>query len=198
MSRKQHGFSLLELLVSMLIVSIAMLGFAALQAYSSRALSGSFTRASETAVFNDFIKLFQVSNIAVKRMPWNNNVINFTCDNADTALLYQGAAVTESSSLGRGVIDVCDQIDRAPGIVAHDIAFRLVRTETGFEGLKSYSLIISFAYIPKKAGTRTDQTTDVDPTVNEYCPVGADTSTEALNKKRVADGVVCSQVEVLL
>ena len=36
---KRNGFSLVELLVSMLIVSIAMLGFAALQAYSARALN---------------------------------------------------------------------------------------------------------------------------------------------------------------
>ena len=59
---KRNGFSLVELLVSMLIVSIAMLGFAALQAYSARALNSSYQKTSEVSVFQDLIKVFQVSN----------------------------------------------------------------------------------------------------------------------------------------
>ncbi len=70
MLRKQKGFSLLELMVSMLIVSIALLGYAALQAYSTRALSGSYSRTSETAVLNDFVKLFQVSTRSVSTLDW--------------------------------------------------------------------------------------------------------------------------------
>ena len=57
---KRNGFSLVELLVSMLIVSIAMLGFAALQAYSARALNSSYQKTSEVSVFQDLIKVFQV------------------------------------------------------------------------------------------------------------------------------------------
>ena len=79
MSVKQKGFSLIELLVSMLIVSIAMLGFAALQAHSARALSGTFARTSETAIFNDFIKLFQVSNRALISLNWDANGNTIKC-----------------------------------------------------------------------------------------------------------------------
>lgn len=196
MSRKQKGFSLLELLVSMLIVSIAMLGFAGLQAYSSRALSGTFARTSETAVFNEFVKLFQVSSIAVSKLQWPaSNTINFTCGNADTLTYADGS----TSALASGVEDICAQLARVRGIVASDIAFSLQRqNNNGLDSLVAYSLTISFAYIPKKAGVRTDQTADVTPTVARFCPINGPTDTEELNRLRVAEGVVCSKVEVML
>lgn len=203
MSVKQKGFSLIELLVSMLIVSIAMLGFAALQAHSARALSGSFARTSETAIFNDFIKLFQVSNRALISLNWdaNGNTINFDCTSGAGQLKYKNNS--DISVLADGVDVLCDKVDNASGIIAHDIAFRLTRTPTTVQTLNSYSLKISYAYIPKQAGVKDDQTPDesVNVTVASYCPLDGDEDSDVdneLNTARIKDRVVCSRVEVML
>ncbi|WP_405327198.1 prepilin-type N-terminal cleavage/methylation domain-containing protein [Ruminobacter sp.] len=202
MSVKQKGFSLIELLVSMLIVSIAMLGFAALQAHSARALSGTFARTSETAIFNDFIKLFQVSNRALISLNWNdNNTINFDCTSGTDQLKYKNNS--DLSVLADGVDVLCDKVDNASGIIAHDIAFRLTRTPTTVQTLNSYSLRISYAYIPKQAGVKDDQTPDesVNVTVARYCPLDGDEVSDVddgLNTDRIRDRVVCSRVEVML
>jgi prepilin-type N-terminal cleavage/methylation domain-containing protein len=202
MSVKQKGFSLIELLVSMLIVSIAMLGFAALQAHSARALSGSFARTSETAIFNDFIKLFQVSNRALISLNWDaNNIINFDCTSGTDKLRYKNNS--DLSVLADGVDVLCDKVDNASGIIAHDIAFRLTRTPTTVQTLNSYSLRISYAYIPKQAGVKDDQTPDesVEVTVASYCPLDGDEDSDVddgLNTVRIKDRVVCSRVEVML
>ena len=203
MSVKQKGFSLIELLVSMLIVSIAMLGFAALQAHSARALSGSFARTSETAIFNDFIKLFQVSNRALISLNWDaqGNAINFNCTTGAGQLKYKNNS--DLSVLADGVDVLCDKVENASGIIAHDIAFRLTRTPTTVQTLNSYSLKISYAYIPKQAGVKDDQTPDesVNVTVASYCPLGGDEDSDVddgLNTARIRDRVVCSRVEVML
>jgi len=203
MSVKQKGFSLIELLVSMLIVSIAMLGFAALQAHSARALSGSFARTSETAIFNDFIKLFQVSNRALISLNWDaqGNAINFNCTTGAGQLKYKNNS--DLSVLADGVGVLCDKVENASGIIAHDIAFRLTRTPTTLQTLNSYSLKISYAYIPKQAGVKDDQTPDesVNVTVARYCPLDGDEDSDVdneLNTARIKDRVVCSRVEVML
>ncbi len=203
MSVKQKGFSLIELLVSMLIVSIAMLGFAALQAHSARALSGTFARTSETAIFNDFIKLFQVSNRALISLNWdaNGNTINFDCTSGAGQLKYKNNS--DISVLADGVGVLCDKVQNASGIIAHDIAFRLTRTPTTVQTLNSYSLKISYAYIPKQAGVKDDQTPDesVNVTVASYCPLDGDEDSDVdneLNTARIKDRVVCSRVEVML
>lgn len=206
MSVKQKGFSLIELLVSMLIVSIAMLGFAALQAHSARALSGTFARTSETAIFNDFIKLFQVSNRALISLNWdaNGNTIDFDCTSGTGGagqLKYKNNS--DISVLADGVGVLCDKIENASGIIAHDIAFRLTRTPTAVQTLNSYSLKISYAYIPKQAGVKDDQTPDesVNVTVASYCPLDGDEDSDVddeLNTARIRDRVVCSRVEVML
>ena len=204
MLRKQKGFSLLELMVSMLIVSIALLGYAALQAYSTRALSGSYSRTSETAVLNDFVKLFQVSTRSVSTLNWpteteNISRIAFTCENAPGQLWHRGETTTVNSVLGFGVSDICAQIEQSNKIVAHDIAFQLDRRHVPKTEIYSYRLRISFAYVPKKAGIRQDQTPDVESvTVAKYCPLNENERGEKYNQDRVSAGVVCSKVEVML
>lgn len=206
MLRKQKGFSLLELMVSMLIVSIALLGYAALQAYSTRALSGSYSRTSETAVLNDFVKLFQVSTRSVSTLNWakgetvgNTNSIFFNCGNAKNQLEHVGDTTTAKSVLGFGVSDICAQIEQSNKIVAHDIAFQLDRHHVPKTEIYSYRLRISFAYVPKKAGIRQDQTPDVESvTVDQYCPLNENERDVKYNRDRVSAGVVCSKVEVML
>lgn len=205
MLRKQKGFSLLELMVSMLIVSIALLGYAALQAYSTRALSGSYSRTSETAVLNDFVKLFQVSTRSVSTLNWPAETeqhisrIAFTCGNAPDQLLHRGETTTVNSVLGFGVSDICAQIEQSNKIVAHDIAFQLDRHHVPKTEIYSYRLRISFAYVPKKAGIRQDQTQDVESvTVAKYCPLNENEREKKYNQDRVSAGVVCSKVEVML
>ena len=198
MLRKQKGFSLLELMVSMLIVSIALLGYAALQAYSTRALSGSYSRTSETAVL-------KVSTRSVSTLNWpaeteqNISRIAFTCGNAHDQLWHRGETTTVNSVLGFGVSDICAQIEQSNKIVAHDIAFQLDRHHVPKTEIYSYRLRISFAYVPKKAGIRQDQTQDVESvTVARYCPLNENEREKKYNQDRVSAGVVCSKVEVML
>ncbi len=194
---KQKGFSLIELMISMFIVSIAMLGFAVLQTFSARALSSSYARTTQTAVLQEFVKIFQVGNIPLGDLSWGGNQdITFDCENAVQQLRD---ARTGGSVLGNGVKAVCGRMDDAPGVLGHDVVFGLHRNELIPNKLSSYTLSISFAYLPKRPGRVADEAAgdDVDVTADGYCPLtGYDT--EEFNKKRVQDNVVCSHVEVML
>ena len=96
-------------------------------------------------------------------------------------------------------IDICAQIEQSNKIVAHDIAFQLDRRHVPNTEIYSYRLRISFAYVPKKAGIRQDQTQDVESvTVAKYCPLNENEREKKYNQDRVSAGVVCSKVEVML
>lgn len=189
---KRNGFSLVELLVSMLIVSIAMLGFAALQAYSSRALNSSYQRTEEVSVFQDLIKVFQVSNRPLSNeLVWNNeNKFKFNCSDGNLGEILKNKN-GKPISLVRGIEAACAKATASR--TESRINISLSRIKLGESPLFSYTLQINMAYKLKKSSyvSKEDKTLDeVD-----FCPFE---EPEKMNAERIKYNIACSHVEVML
>ena len=203
---KRNGFSLVELLVSMLIVSIAMLGFAALQAYSARALNSSYQKTSEVSVFQDLIKVFQVSNKPLSNeLKWPADTVDFSCDNVNDVLVN---SENKAISLVPSILAACSKYEKVGlnGNEDSDLQIRLSRNEIT-NTMYSYSLEINMAYRLKRASyskaegssdnTYADESKAV--TAETFCPFkGGEVGEDELNNLRIKNNVACSHVEVML
>lgn len=72
------GFTLIELVISMLVVAVAMLGFAALMAYSSRSIHSGYTKSAGTNAIQGVMRVLQSNREMLKDIEdgeWNNNVV---------------------------------------------------------------------------------------------------------------------------
>lgn len=203
---KRNGFSLVELLVSMLIVSIAMLGFAALQAYSARALNSSYQKTSEVSVFQDLIKVFQVSNKPLSsELNWAADTVDFSCDNVNDVLVN---SENKAISLVPSILAACSKYENVGlnGNEDSDLRIRLSRNKIT-NTMYSYSLEINMAYKLKRASyskaegssdnTYADESKAV--TAETFCPFkGGEVGEDELNNLRIKNNVACSHVEVML
>lgn len=203
---KRNGFSLVELLVSMLIVSIAMLGFAALQAYSARALNSSYQKTSEVSVFQDLIKVFQVSNKPLSNeLRWPADTVDFSCDNVNDVLVN---SENKAISLVPSILAACSKYEKVGlnGNEDSDLKIRLSRNKIT-NTMYSYSLEVNMAYKLKRASyskaegssdnTYADESKAV--TVETFCPFkGGEVGEDELNNLRIKNNVACSHVEVML
>jgi len=203
---KRNGFSLVELLVSMLIVSIAMLGFAALQAYSARALNSSYQKTSEVSVFQDLIKVFQVSNKPLSNeLNWSADTVDFSCDNVNDVLVN---SENKAISLVPSILAACSKYEKVGlnGNEDSDLRIRLSRNKIT-NTMYSYSLEVNMAYKLKRAsyskaeGSSDDTYADESKavTVETFCPFkGSEDGEDELNNLRIKNNVACSHVEVML
>ncbi len=203
---KRNGFSLVELLVSMLIVSIAMLGFAALQAYSARALNSSYQKTSEVSVFQDLIKVFQVSNKPLSNeLKWPADTVDFSCDNVNDVLVN---SENKAISLVPSILAACSKYEKVGlnGNEDSDLKIRLSRNKIT-NAMYSYSLEVNMAYKLKRAsyskaeGSSDDTYADESKavTVETFCPFkGSEDGEDKLNNLRIKNNVACSHVEVML
>lgn len=203
---KRNGFSLVELLVSMLIVSIAMLGFAALQAYSARALNSSYQKTSEVSVFQDLIKVFQVSNKPLSsELNWAADTVDFSCDNVNDVLVN---SENKAISLVPSILAACSKYENVGlnGNEDSDLRIRLSRNKIT-NTMYSYSLEVNMAYKLKRASyskaegssdnTYADESKAV--TAETFCPFkGGEVGEDELNNLRIKNNVACSHVEVML
>ena len=203
---KRNGFSLVELLVSMLIVSIAMLGFAALQAYSARALNSSYQKTSEVSVFQDLIKVFQVSNKPLSNeLRWPADTVDFSCDNVNDVLVN---SENKAISLVPSILAACSKYEKVGlnGNEDSDLKIRLSRNKIT-NAMYSYSLEVNMAYKLKRASyskaegssdnTYADESKAV--TAETFCPFkGGEVGEDELNNLRIKNNVACSHVEVML
>lgn len=71
------GFTLIELVISMLVVAVAMLGFAALMAYSSRSIHSGYTKSAGTNAIQGVMRVLQSNREMLKD-------INFGTENEVT------------------------------------------------------------------------------------------------------------------
>lgn len=203
---KRNGFSLVELLVSMLIVSIAMLGFAALQAYSARALNSSYQKTSEVSVFQDLIKVFQVSNKPLSNeLNWSADTVDFSCDNVNDVLVN---SENKAISLVPSILAACSKYENVGlnGNEDSDLRIRLSRNKIT-NTMYSYSLEVNMAYKLKRAsyskaeGSSDDTYADESKavTAETFCPFkGGEVGEDELNNLRIKNNVACSHVEVML
>lgn len=85
------GFTLIELVISMLVVAVAMLGFAALMAYSSRSIHSGYTKSAGTNAIQGVMRVLQSNREMLKDIKFGNgNVV--TLNDTNISELLDGVA----------------------------------------------------------------------------------------------------------
>lgn len=85
------GFTLIELVISMLVVAVAMLGFAALMAYSSRSIHSGYTKSAGTNAIQGVMRVLQSNREMLKDIGFGNgNVV--TLNDTNISELLDGVA----------------------------------------------------------------------------------------------------------
>lgn len=85
------GFTLIELVISMLVVAVAMLGFAALMAYSSRSIHSGYTKSAGTNAIQGVMRVLQSNREMLKKIEFGTeNVV--TLNDTDISKLPAGVA----------------------------------------------------------------------------------------------------------
>ena len=85
------GFTLIELVISMLVVAVAMLGFAALMAYSSRSIHSGYTKSAGTNAIQGVMRVLQSNREMLKHIEFGNeNVV--TLNDTNISELPDGVA----------------------------------------------------------------------------------------------------------
>ncbi len=85
------GFTLIELVISMLVVAVAMLGFAALMAYSSRSIHSGYTKSAGTNAIQGVMRVLQSNREMLKDIEFGNgNVV--TLNDTNISELQDGVA----------------------------------------------------------------------------------------------------------
>lgn len=84
------GFTLIELVISMLVVAVAMLGFAALMAYSSRSIHSGYTKSAGTNAIQGVMRVLQSNREMLKDIEFGNGVV--TLNGTNISELLDGVA----------------------------------------------------------------------------------------------------------
>lgn len=196
--KRNKGFSLIELLVSLLVVSIALLGFAALQAFSARTIRSSEYKNVGNEITQSFVKYLQMSQDSMRAVNWANGDILFQCSNN---IPNNGIGLPQR--LTDGLNDLCSTVNGAvAGIAGNDLLLQFVRQTPG--GLNDnyayYSVNLRYAYRPLRA-QGTAELGDDEITVVRFCPFADNPPEQELADQaadRVTNNVVCDIVEVRL
>ncbi len=202
------GFTLIELLVSMLVVAIAMLGFAALQTFSSRSLSSTASKQSSSDALNAYVRFIESSRAAIDTFNWAaGKQVTLTCANDNGNGLFGAGAPAQAFE--RTFSTLCNQyINNRNDILQIDFAVRLTRNLNvgGINGLTAYNADVALVYQPVPEG-RTRAAMIAQGNVNNtnvsqavHCPFGAltDAQLSALQNLRANNNIVCNNVGLSL
>lgn len=85
------GFTLIELVISMLVVAVAMLGFAALMAYSSRSIHSGYTKSAGTNAIQGVMRVLQSNREMLKDIEFGNGIV-VTLNDTNISELLDGVA----------------------------------------------------------------------------------------------------------
>jgi prepilin-type N-terminal cleavage/methylation domain-containing protein len=197
--KRNKGFSLVELLVSLLVVSIALLGFAALQTFSARTIRTAELKNVGNEVTQSFVKYLQMSQDTVRSINWGNGnvvAIPFSCDPA--------ADIDDNlvAPLVNALLDLCSPVanNAVAGIQGGELELMFERRVPN--GLPVdyafYAVEIRYAYRPLRINEAPDNAQVVanNQLINRYCPFGQALAVN--NNNRLRDNVVCDIVEVRL
>jgi prepilin-type N-terminal cleavage/methylation domain-containing protein len=200
--KRNKGFSLVELLVSLLVVSIALLGFAALQTFSARTIRTAEHKNVGNEVTQSVVKYLQMSQDSLRGINWSNgDQVLVTCSD----IIDVGAAAAADhlgNTLANGLFDLCYSVGNVRGVQGDDLALQFNRNFPGNltnNEYAYYSVDVRYAYRPLtiKRDPNVVQPSDDDISVGNYCPFDNQNG-DNYAKDRKDDNVVCDIVEVNL
>lgn len=195
------GFTLIELVISMLVVAVAMLGFAALMAYSSRSIHSGYTKSAGTNAIQGVMRVLQSNREMLKDINFGTeNVV--TLNDTDISRLPDGVAkemVDEAFTRAANIPGVSPWGDRNCSL----LEIKITRTPIieGFNDLVTFQVEAHFLYRPLAAQSINNED-DVGCELNmgDLCPFGnnADEQTAEVRKARIDNGLVCDILRTTL
>lgn len=200
------GFTLIELVISMLVVAVAMLGFAALMAYSSRSIHSGYTKSAGTNAIQGVMRVLQSNREMLKNINFGTeNVV--TLNDTDISELRDGVAkemVDEAFTRAANIPGVSPWGDRNCSL----LEIQITRTPIieGFNDLVTFQVEAHFLYRPLAAQSKNNED-DVGCELNgegasmgDLCPFGnnADEQTAEVRKARIDNGLVCDILRTTL
>lgn len=202
------GFTLIELVISMLVVAVAMLGFAALMAYSSRSIHSGYTKSAGTNAIQGVMRVLQSNREMLKDIKdgeWNNNVVTLKDTDISKLPLPDMAKkmVGEAFTRAANIPGVSPWGDRNCSLLEIQIT-RTPITENFNDKLVTFQVEAHFLYRPLAAQSKNNED-DVGcelegDSMGDLCPFGnnADEQTAEVRKARIDKGLVCDILRTTL
>lgn len=200
------GFTLIELVISMLVVAVAMLGFAALMAYSSRSIHSGYTKSAGTNAIQGVMRVLQSNREMLKDIKFDEgNVV--TLNDTDISKLPDGVAkemVKDAFTRAANIPGVSPWGDRNCSLL--EIQITRTPIKEGFNDLVTFQVEAHFLYKPLVAQSKNNEG-DVGCELNgegasmgDLCPFGnnADEQTAEVRKARIDNGLVCDILRTTL
>lgn len=200
------GFTLIELVISMLVVAVAMLGFAALMAYSSRSIHSGYTKSAGTNAIQGVMRVLQSNREMLKDINFGTGN-EVTLKDTDISKLPDGVAkemVDEAFTRAANIPGVSPWGDRNCSLLEIQITRNPIKE--GFNDLVTFQVEAHFLYRPLAAQSKNNED-DVGFKLNskgasmsDLCPFGnnADEQTAEVRKARIDNGLVCDILRTTL
>lgn len=198
------GFTLIELVISMLVVAVAMLGFAALMAYSSRSIHSGYTKSAGTNAIQGVMRVLQSNREMLKDIKFDEgNVV--TLNDTDISKLPDGVAkemVKEAFTRAANIPGVSQWDDKNCSL----LEIKITRTpiKEGFNDLVTFQVEAHFLYKPLVAQSKNNED-DVGCELNgegasmeDLCPFVNNAETDEVRKARIDNGLVCDILRTTL
>lgn len=212
------GFTLIELVISMLVVAVAMLGFAALMAYSSRSIHSGYTKSAGTNAIQGVMRVLQSNREMLKDINFGTgNVVTLTLKDSDISNLLDGVAkemVMEAFTRAANIPGVSLGDDNANcSLLEIQITKNHIPTQEGVnDKLVTFQVEAHFLYKPLATQSKNNEgdidcvLAGEDASMNDFCPFGNNATTEQTDKDkskdpveaRIENGLVCDILRTTL
>lgn len=199
------GFTLIELVISMLVVAVAMLGFAALMAYSSRSIHSGYTKSAGTNAIQGVMRVLQSNREMLKDINFDNGDV-VTLKDTDISKLPDGVAkemVTEAFTRAANIPGVSLG---ANGNNCSLLEIEITRTPIieGSNDLVTFQVEAHFLYRPLATQSQNNRgdvgciLTTGGALMDNLCPFVNNAETDKVRKARINNGLVCDILRTTL
>lgn len=199
------GFTLIELVISMLVVAVAMLGFAALMAYSSRSIHSGYTKSAGTNAIQGVMRVLQSNREMLKEINFGTkNVV--TLKDTDISKLPDGVAkemVDEAFTRAANIPGVSLGINNRNCSL---LEIQITRTpiKEGFNDLVTFQVEAHFLYRPLATQSQNNRgdvgciLTAGGAPMDNLCPFVNNAETKKTADARINNGLVCDILRTTL
>ena len=196
------GFTLIELVISMLVVAVAMLGFAALMAYSSRSIHSGYTKSAGTNAIQGVMRVLQSNREMLKGINFDGDVV--TLKDTDISKLPDGVAkemVKEAFTRAANIPGVSLGTNGNNCSLLEIKITRTPITENFNDKLVTFQVEAHFLYRPLATQSQNNKgdvgciLTSGGALMDNLCPFG---NIEKTAEARINNGLVCDILRTTL
>lgn len=200
------GFTLIELVISMLVVAVAMLGFAALMAYSSRSIHSGYTKSAGTNAIQGVMRVLQSNREMLKKINFGTkNVV--TLKDTDISKLPYGVAkemVDEAFTRAANIPGVSLGTNNRNCSLLEIQITRTPITENFNDKLVTFQVEAHFLYRPLATQSQNNRgdvgciLTSGGALMDNLCPFVNNAETKKTADARINNGLVCDILRTTL